>query len=123
MATWPLGKLAAATVVETNAATLALLRRHRGRVQTITADNGTEFHGYGELEKASGVKFYFATPHHAWERGTSENTNGLIRQYLPKRTNLTELTQKQCDAIAEQLNHRPRKRHGYKTPHECFYRY
>ena len=118
-----IGKLAAVTVAVTNAATLALLRRHRGRVRTITADNGSEFHGYRELEKASGVKFYFATPHHAWERGTNENTNGLIRQYLPKRTNLTELTQKQCDAIAEQLNHRPRKRHGYKTPHECFYRY
>jgi transposase, IS30 family len=118
-----IGKLAAATVAETNAATLALLRRHRGRVRTITADNGSEFHGYGQLEKASGVKFYFATPHHAWERGTSENTNGLIRQYLPKGSNLSELTQKQCDAIADQLNHRPRKRHGYKTPHECFYRY
>ena len=118
-----IGKLAAVTVAETNAATLALLRRHRGRVRTITADNGTEFHGYRELEKASGVKFYFATPHHAWERGTNENTNGLIRQYLPKGVNLTDLTQKECDAIAEQLNHRPRKRHGYKTPHECFYRY
>jgi len=118
-----IGKLAAATVAETNAATLALRRRHRGQVRTITADNGSEFHGYRELEKASGVKFYFATPHHAWERGTSENTNGLIGQYLPKRTNLTELTQQQCDAIADQLNHRPRKRHGYKTPHQCFYGY
>ena len=118
-----IGKLAAVTVAETNAVTLALLRRHCGRMRTITADNGTEFHGYRELEAASGVKFYFATPHHAWERGTNENTNGLIRQYLPKRTNLSELTQKQCDAIADQLNHRPRKRHGYKTPHQCFYRY
>ena len=79
-------------MAETNAATLALLRRHRGRVRTITADNGSEVHGDAELEKASGVKFYIATPHHAWERGTSENTNGLIRLYLPKRTNLTELT-------------------------------
>ena len=118
-----IGKLAAATVAATNAATLVLLRRHRGRVRTITADNGSEFHGYARIEKASGARFYFATPHHAWERGTSENTNGLIRPYLPKGTNLTELTQKQCDTIADQLNHRPRKRHGYKTPHQCFYRY
>ena len=118
-----IGKLAAATVAATNAATLVLLRRHRGRVRTITADNGSEFHGYAWLEKQSGAKFYFATPHHAWERGTNENTNGLLRQYLPKGMNLSELTQEQCDAIADQLNHRPRKRHGYKTPHECFYRY
>ena len=92
-------------------------------MRTITADNGSEFHGYAWIEKQSGAKFYFATPHHAWERGTNENTNGLIRQYLPKGMNLSALTQEQCDAIADKLNHRPRKRHGYKTPHACFYRY
>jgi IS30 family transposase len=72
------------------------------------------------MEAASGVKFYFATPHHSWERGTNENTNGLIRQYLPKGQSMTGLTQKQCDAIAQHLNNRPRKRHGYKTPNQCF---
>ncbi len=86
----------------------------------ITADNGTEFHGYAALEARTGVRFYFATPHHSWERGTNENTNGLIRQYLPKGQSMTDLTQSECDALAHHLNERPRKRHGYKTPNECF---
>ena len=97
-------------------AVTTLIRQHRGRFKTITSDNGTEFHCYRQIEAATGVKFYFATPHHAWERGTSENTNGLIRQYLPKRTSMASLTQARCDAIASQLNHRPRKRHAYETP-------
>ena len=65
-------------------------------------------------------RFHFATPHHWWERGTNENTNGLIRQYLPKRTSLAHVTQADCDAIAAKLNSRPRKRHGYRTPEECY---
>ena len=54
------------------------------RQREIAADNGSEFHGYPTIEQALGLKFHFATPHHAWDRGTNENTNGLIRQYLPK---------------------------------------
>ena len=118
-----IGKLKARTAAEANRALLALMARHPGRVKTITADNGTEFHWYKQVEAFSPVKFYFATPHHSWERGTNENTNGLIRQYLPKGESMTSVTQSQCDAIAEQLNNRPRKRHGYKTPNECFLRH
>ena len=117
-----IGKLRARTVEQASKATLALMRRHPGKFRTITSDNGTEFHGYAEIEKASEVKFYFATPHHSWERGTNENTNGLIRQYLPKGQSMTSLTQSQCDARAQHLNNRPRKRHEYKTPNECFTR-
>ena len=75
------------------------------------------------MEAVSPVKFYFATPHHSWERGTNENTNGLIRQYLPKGRTMAGVTQAQCDRIAGQLNSRPRKRHGYKTPNQCFLRH
>jgi IS30 family transposase len=60
------------------------MRRLPRRFKTITADNGTEFHDYAQLERTTGVAFYFATPHHSWERGTNENTNGLIRQYVPQ---------------------------------------
>ncbi len=60
-------------------------------------------------------------PHHAWERATNENTNGLLRQYLPKRTCLRHLTQWQCNAIAKRLNHRPRLRLGFRTPHEVYH--
>jgi IS30 family transposase len=114
-------KLTARTVAQASRAILALLRRHPRKFQTITADNGTEFHGYARIEAASAVKFYFATPHHSWERGTNENTNGLIRQYLPKGKTMADVTQSECDVIAEHLNHRPRKRHAYKTPNECFH--
>jgi IS30 family transposase len=101
--------------------TVKLLWAERQRVKTITADNGTEFHNYRELESILDIQVYFATPHHAWERGTNENTNGLIRQYLPKGTNLCHITQQQCDRIAEQLNNRPRLRLGFMTPNEAYY--
>ena len=89
-------------------------------VRTITVDNGTEFHGYATLEAALATRFYFATPHHAWERGTNENTHGLVRPYLPKRTSLAHLRQTDCTAIARALNQRPRRRLEYRTPEECY---
>ena len=92
----------------------------RIRVNTITADNGTEFQDHGSIERATGVKFYFATPDLSWERGSNENFNGLLRQYLPKRTSQADITQRDCDRIAKKLNTRPRKRLGYRTPEECF---
>jgi IS30 family transposase len=116
-----MGPIQRATKEATLQRTVKLLRPERDRVKTITADNGTEFHNYRELENILGAEVYFATPHHAWERGTNENTNGLIRQYLPKGTNLSRLTQPQCDRIAEQLNNRPRLRLGFKTPNEVYY--
>jgi len=116
-----LGPIARATKELTLARTLKLLWAERERVKTITADNGTEFHNYRELESILGTEVYFATPHHAWERGTNENTNGLIRQYLPKGANLSGLTQQQCDRIAAELNNRPRLRLGFRTPNEVYY--
>jgi transposase, IS30 family len=116
-----IGKMCTRTTEEANRAALELMARHPGRFKTITADNGTEFHSYPVIERATGARFYFATPHYSWERGTCENTNGLIRQYLPKRQSMETLTQSQCDLVAEHLNSRPRKRHAYKTPKECFY--
>ncbi len=104
-----IGKLKARTTGELNRRTIQLTRRHVSRFRTVTADNGT------------GVWFYFATPYHSWERGCNENFNGLVRQYLPKRTSMAGLTQQQCNAIATKLNRRPRKRLGYRTPKECFY--
>ncbi len=118
-----IGKMAARTArtaEAARAAAVALMARHPGRFATITADNGTEFHSHRQVEAETEVKFYFATPHHSWERGTNENTNGLIRQYLPKGQSMARMTQHECDQIAEQLNNRPRKRHDYKTPYECF---
>ena len=101
-----LGKLPDRCKVSMSTRIKTLIRRAKGRFKTITADNGTEFHDYEAVERSIPVKFYFATPYHSWERGTNENLNGLLRQYLPKRSNLRGLTQRRCDAIARQLNTR-----------------
>jgi len=114
-----IGKLRAHTVAELNRAALHLIAAAPLPVLTITADNGTEFHGYKDLEAATGSLFYFATPHHSWERGTSENTNGLIRQYIPKRSSMARVSQAACDRIARKLNSRPRKRLDFRSPMEC----
>ena len=116
-----IGKLKNHTKKELNQRSLTLIRQLLPYYETITADNGTEFHGYKEIEKKTGVIFYFATPYHSWERGTNENTNGLIRQYLPRGTSMAKLTQRQCRTIADKINRRPRKRHNYKTPEEVLY--
>jgi IS30 family transposase len=115
-----IGKLRARTVEATNRRAIDLINNAARRTRSVTVDNGTEFHGYKAIEAATAAEFFFATPHHSWERGTSENTNGLIRQYAPKRTNLAHLTQNDCDSIARRLNNRPRKRLAYRTPTERY---
>lgn len=115
-----LGKLANRTAAVIRQRAIQLLRAQRRRVWTVTADNGTEFHQYAAIERATGACFYFAPPYQAWARGTGENTNGLVRQYLPKSHSLAGLTQADCTAIARQLNQRPRKRHRYRTPEDCY---
>lgn len=116
-----IGPLPRATVEHTNARVIELLSHEPHKVRTITSDNGVEFHGYKNIERQLGATIYFATPHHAWERGTNENTNGLIRQYLPKGLPLGHLSPSDCNKIADHLNHRPRKRLGFRTPHEVYY--
>lgn len=115
-----MGKLARHCAAEATTRLIEMIRSQGGRVKTITADNGSEFHGFADIEAATGVPVYFATPHHSWERGTNENTNGLIRQYLPKRKSMTHVTQEICDQIATRLNRRPRERLGFRTPEECY---
>lgn len=116
-----IGKLADRSAQGMSRRVTQLIRRHAGRFRTITSDNGTEFHDYTSIEHATGVRFYFATPYHSWERGTNENFNGLLRQYLPKKSSQAHLTQRACNALASELNRRPRKRLDYRTPEECFH--
>lgn len=110
------------TVKAVNRAVVDVVRRSGLPFKTITWDNGTEFHGYRTIEQATGVRCYFAYPHHPWERGSNENFNGLLRQYLPKRKSLARVNQAHCDRITHKLNTRPRKRHGYETPIERLHR-
>lgn len=87
---------------------------------TITYDNGTEFSDHERLGRFSGIRIYFAWPYHSWERGTNENTNGLLRQFFPKQMMFGTLRQKDVDKVVYLINHRPRKRLGYLTPYEVF---
>jgi IS30 family transposase len=115
-----IGKLTARNASQTSRRAISLIEKTLRPVRTVTVDNGTEFHCYRDVEAATGARFFFATPHHSWERGTSENTNGLIRQYLPKRQSMAHLTQRDCSRLAQHLNNRPRKRLDYLTPAECY---
>ena len=90
-------------------------------VRTITFDNGKEFANHRRVSTDLTCKTYFADPYASWQRGTNENTNGLIRQYLPKNRDLTALPGAEIRMIENRLNHRPRKCLGYLTPHEVFY--
>ena len=87
---------------------------------TFTMDNGSETSDFELIEKELKTTIYFAHPYHAWERGTNENTNGLLREFFPKGTRFDKVTQKEIDRAVRLINHRPRKRLGYLTPHEVF---
>jgi transposase, IS30 family len=90
-------------------------------VKTLTLDNGKEFAKHAQIKNGTKAEIYFAHPYSSWERGTNENTNGLIRQYLPKSRRLDNVSEHELDYIMFRLNHRPRKRLGYLTPHEVFF--
>lgn len=98
----------------------SLLDLPQSWVRTITLDNGTEFAQHKKIAQELNVDVYFCDPYSSWQRGTNENTNGLIRRYLPKGTSFTKLTQETLDYIVEQINNRPRKCLGYRTPNEIF---
>jgi IS30 family transposase len=112
-------KLKDKSMKEVANAMVKLIRKYG--ILTITLDNGTEFHDYKRVERLTGIKFYFAAPYHSWERGTSENTNGLIRQYLPKKKSMAGVTQRACNKIAGKLNSRPRKVLDLNTPEGAHY--
>ena len=99
----------------------SLRRLPASKRHSLTLDNGREFARPAELERKLAMPIYFAHPYHSWERGTNENTNGRLRQYLPKGTDLAQVTAAQLRAHVRALNHRPRKCLGYRTPFEVFH--
>lgn len=88
--------------------------------KTLTLDNGSENAGFATLEQHLGLTVFFAQPYASWERGTNENTNGLLRRYFPKSTNFKTIKQSTLDHVVDLLNHRPRKCLNYRTPFEVF---
>ena len=91
------------------------------QAKTLTLDNGKEFSQHQQIDQALGLQTYFADPYSRWQRGSNENFNGLLRQYVPKKRALSTLTQEELTMIENRLNHRPRKRLGIKTPYEVFH--
>jgi len=102
-------------------AEIRLLTPFKDRVHTITKDNGLEFCDHARVAKSIQADMFFANPYASWERGLNENTNGLVRQYIPKKRKFNTVSHQEIDFIMHRLNHRPRKTLGYKTPHEVFF--
>lgn len=107
---------------EVTNALIEMLMSIKPIIKTITSDNGKEFANHKEIAKALDSEFYFAHPYHSWERGLNEHTNGLIRQYLPKRTDFTNISKEEIVTIQDKLNHRPRKVLNYQAAYELFFK-
>lgn len=109
-----------------NAAELAktvihMLRAFKGRIKTITTDNGTEFACHEMIAKGLETNVYFADPYSSWQKGAIENGNGLIRQYIPKNMTFETFSHQKITLYMNKINSRPRKKLNFKTPRECFY--
>lgn len=115
-----LRRVAGKTSSAVGGAVLACLRPVSALAHTLTSDNGKEFAGHREVAAALSAGFYFATPYHSWERGLSEHTNGLVRQYFPKAMELIGLDDARVRQVQDLLNGRPRRVLGYRTPAEVF---
>jgi IS30 family transposase len=114
-------KVVRKTAQEVGDAVIEVLGPMKKLVHTITSDNGKEFAHHKRIAKELAAKMYFAHPYASWERGTNENTNGLIRQYFPKDMDLSTITEEDLQAVEERLNSRPRKCLDFKSPAEVFF--
>lgn len=114
-------KVVRKTAQEVADAVIEMLQLWKDRVHTITSDNGKEFAHFERIGEALKAMMYFAHPYASWERGTNENTNGLIRQYFPKDKDLSTITREETAWVEQRLNNRPRKCLGFKTPNEVFF--
>jgi len=117
-----LRRLRTKAAAEMKAASVALLGPLAARVHTITVDNGKEFCEHEQIAAGLQARIYFAHPYASWERGLNENTNGLVRQYFPKKYDFARITDNDLQQVEDLLNNRPRKTLGYRTPNEVFFK-
>jgi IS30 family transposase len=117
-----LSKLATKAAAEMKYACVALLAPLAARVHTITVDNGKEFCDHKHIAARLQARIYFAHPYASWERGLNENTNGLVRQYFPKKYEFARISEKDLQQVEDLLNNRARKTLGYRTPNEVFFK-
>lgn len=117
-----LRKLATKSAAEMKDNSIALLAPLAAKVHTITVDNGKEFCEHELIAAGLQARIYFAHPYASWERGLNENTNGLVRQYFPKKFEFNRITDKDLQQVEDLLNNRPRKTLGYRTPNEVFFK-
>jgi IS30 family transposase len=115
-----ISKLRRSTARATQRATVRRLKPIGNFVHTITFDNGKEFAAHQDIAHALKAKIFFATPYHAWERGLNENTNGLIRDFFPKGTDFSTISNAEVAKVERLLNARPRKSLGFRSPQEVF---
>jgi len=117
-----LRKLATKGAAEMKDKAIGLLAPLAARVHTITVDNGKEFCEHELIAAGLQARLYFAHPYSSWERGLNENTNGLVRQYFPKKYEFARITNQDLQQVEDLLNNRPRKTLGYRTPNEVFFK-
>src|SRR5438876_12078944 len=117
-----LRKLGTKAAAEMKDNTIELLAPLAAKVHTITVDNGKEFCEHELIAAGLQTRIYFAHPYASWERGLNENTNGLVRQYFPKKYEFARITDKDLQEVEDLLNNRPRKTLGYRTPNEVFFK-
>ena len=115
-----LAKVENKTAALVSTAIIKRLKPISKRVQTLTYDNGKEFADHATIDRALGSTAYFADSYSSWQRGSNENLNGLVRQYIPKSRPLSTVTDAELEKIERLLNTQPHKRLGYKTPLEMF---
>jgi len=117
-----LGKVPRRTAQAVHKQVCKLLLPVKDKTHTLTSDHGKEFADHEQIAETLHLKYYFAHPYAAWERGTNENTNGLLRQYFPKKSDFQSVSKLEVEQAMSRLNFRPRKSLRFKTPFEVFYK-
>ena len=102
---------------------IKMLKPYKGQIKSITTDNGSEFFAHQAIAKELNTNVYFTNPYSSWQKGAVENANGLIRQYIPKSSNIKQVSDKEIKDIMNKINTRPRKKLNFSTPEESFFNY